>query len=150
MPQLTTMEVQHAFVEGFGDPPTFGGGGNQNASAIFGTTSPNHQPGLLEPVDETRGIGIPGDHTGLDRLRVNAVGSGGSDDAKGVVLRIRQIVFTKELRKLTLQDRMRPNEVQIRLLLGHVEGAFLPYFLLEVSRMSVRRRSHMGNICCNR
>ena len=85
---------------------------NADAAPILGRTVSLDQVDLLELVNEPCRIRIMGHHPAANRLGKNAVASGSSDNAQGVVLRIGNAVFLEEPGEFTADQGMRAGQVQ--------------------------------------
>ena len=134
MPELLLVHPVHPRPKSSQHLSSLVGDADQHATTILFGAGAGDEPGLRETIDQTRGVGISGDHLDADRLASDAPGPRRGDDAKCVVLRFREPELLEQRREFPGQFRMRSKKIQERLLLGQVEGRDLPDLFLQVSR----------------
>lgn len=129
--ELLAVQVEHGLVElgeqveaGFGDLD------HDDAPVVFNSAAFG-KVGFDQTIDQTGDVGDGGDELFADGLAGGAGRGVPAEDAEGVVGGVREAVLAEEAIELGFQGAGGSQDVQIRFLLGSVEGVLFSDFFAQ-------------------
>src|SRR5688572_29164223 len=128
------MKIDHHLVQAAQEGEPFARDSGPDKPAVSALPTPDHQPGLLQPVEQPGGIGYPGYEAVPNLVAAKAVRTGTSQNAERVVLRRRQAVWLKDVEHIVVEPGSRSRQTQHGLLFEAAEGLAALQLGLQVPR----------------